>query len=80
MNAVMKHLKPYLESGEVKRKGHSSSAPWPATCTISARTLVSMIINGGGYEVIDLGIDVPPTNISTPSPNLQAALSACPRC
>jgi hypothetical protein len=54
MNAVLKHIKPFLESGEVKRKG---------TCVIGTvrgdlhdigKNLVSMIVTGGGFEVIDL--------------------------
>ncbi len=59
MNAVMKHLKPFLESGEVKRKGRFIIGTVAGDLHDIGKNLVSMIIKGGGYEVIDLGIDVP---------------------
>ena len=38
MNAVLKHIKPFLESGEVKRKGKFVIGTCPEICTTSART------------------------------------------
>ncbi|HPN35673.1 MAG TPA: cobalamin-dependent protein [bacterium] len=58
MNAVMKHLKPFLETGEVKRKGQFVIGTVAGDLHDIGKNLVSMIIKGGGYEVIDLGIDV----------------------
>jgi 5-methyltetrahydrofolate--homocysteine methyltransferase len=59
MNAVMKHIKPFLESGEVKRKGKFVIGTVSGDLHDIGKNLVAMIIKGGGYEVIDLGVDVP---------------------
>ncbi len=59
MNAVMKHIKPFLESGEVKRKGKFVIGTVSRDLHDIGKNLVSMIIKGGGFEVIDLGVDVP---------------------
>lgn len=58
MNAVLKHIKPYLESGEVQRKGKFVIGTVAGDLHDIGKNLVSMIITGGGYEVIDLGVDV----------------------
>jgi 5-methyltetrahydrofolate--homocysteine methyltransferase len=59
MNAVLKHIKPFLESGEVKRKGTFVIGTVSADLHDIGKNLVSMIVTGGGFEVIDLGVDVP---------------------
>jgi 5-methyltetrahydrofolate--homocysteine methyltransferase len=59
MNTVMKHIKPFLESGEVKRKGTFVIGTVTGDMHDIGKNLVSMIIKGGGFEVIDLGVDVP---------------------
>ena len=59
MNAVMKHIKPFLESGEVRRKGTFVIGTVTGDMHDIGKNLVSMIIKGGGFEVIDLGVDVP---------------------
>ena len=58
MNAVLKHIKPFLESGEVKRKGQFIIGTVTGDMHDIGKNLVSMIIKGGGFEVIDLGVDV----------------------
>ena len=58
MNAVMKHLQPYLESGSIKRKGKFLIGTVAGDLHDIGKNLVSMIIRGGGFEVVDLGIDV----------------------
>ena len=59
MNAVLKHIKPFFESGEVKRKGKFVIGTVSGDLHDIGKNLVSMIVTGGGYEVIDLGVDVP---------------------
>ena len=59
MNAVLKHIKPFLESGEVKRKGKFVIGTVTGDLHDIGKNLVSMIATGGGFEVIDLGVDVP---------------------
>ncbi len=58
MNAVMKHLKPFLESGAIKRKGTFLIGTVAGDLHDLGKNLVSMTIKGGGFEVIDLGVDV----------------------
>jgi 5-methyltetrahydrofolate--homocysteine methyltransferase len=59
MNAVLKHIKPFLESGEVKRRGTFVIGTVSGDLHDIGKNLVSMIVTGGGFEVIDLGVDVP---------------------
>jgi len=59
MNAVLKHIKPFLASGEVKRKGKFVIGTVTGDLHDIGKNLVSMIVTGGGFEVIDLGVDVP---------------------
>jgi 5-methyltetrahydrofolate--homocysteine methyltransferase len=59
MNAVLKHIKPFLQSGEVKRKGIFVIGTVTGDLHDIGKNLISMIITGGGFEVIDLGVDVP---------------------
>jgi methanogenic corrinoid protein MtbC1 len=59
MNAVLKHIKPFLESGEVKRKGKFLIGTVSGDLHDIGKNLVSMMVTGGGFEVIDLGVDVP---------------------
>ena len=59
MNAVLKHIKPSLESGEVKRKAKFVIGTVSSDLHDIGKNLVSMIMTGNGFEVIDLGVDVP---------------------
>jgi 5-methyltetrahydrofolate--homocysteine methyltransferase len=58
MNAAMAHLKPYFQTGEVKRKGKFIIGTVAGDLHDIGKNLVAMIIEGSGWEVIDLGVDV----------------------
>jgi methanogenic corrinoid protein MtbC1 len=58
MNAVMKHIKPFFESGETKRKGKFIIGTVSGDLHDIGKNLVAMVIEGGGYEVVDLGAEV----------------------
>jgi 5-methyltetrahydrofolate--homocysteine methyltransferase len=58
MNASMQHLKPYFQTGEVKRKGVFIIGTIFGDLHDIGKNLVAMMIEGAGWEVIDLGIDV----------------------
>jgi len=58
MNSAMKHLKPFFQSGETKRKGKFIIGTVAGDLHDIGKNLVSMMIEGGGWEVIDLGVDV----------------------
>ena len=59
MNAVMKHIKPFLESDEVTHKGTFVIGTVAGDLHDIGKNLVSMMIRGGGFKVVDLGVDVP---------------------
>jgi 5-methyltetrahydrofolate--homocysteine methyltransferase len=58
MNASMVHLKPYFQSGEVKRRGKFIIGTVSGDLHDIGKNLVAMIVEGAGWEVIDLGVDV----------------------
>ncbi|NDW09703.1 B12-binding domain-containing protein [Dysgonomonas sp. 520] len=58
MNAAMEHLKPFFKSGEVKRKGTFILGTVFGDLHDIGKNLVGMMVEGAGWEVIDLGIDV----------------------
>jgi len=62
MHAVMAHLKPFFKSGSVKPKGKIILGTVAGDLHDIGKNLVSMIIEGNGWEVIDLGVDVKPAS------------------
>jgi methanogenic corrinoid protein MtbC1 len=58
MNSAMAHLKPFFQSGETKRKGVFVIGTVSGDLHDIGKNLVAMMIEGGGWEVIDLGVDV----------------------
>lgn len=60
MSAGMNHLKPYFNDGTVERKGKFIIGTVEGDLHDIGKNLVSMMVEGSGYEVIDLGIDVKP--------------------
>jgi len=59
MTAGMNHLRPYFQSGEVKRKGTFIIGTVMGDLHDIGKNLLGMIVEGAGWEVVDLGIDVP---------------------
>lgn len=57
MNAALVHLKPYFMSGEVKRKGRFIIGTVTGDLHDIGKNLVAMIVEGAGWEVIDVGVD-----------------------
>jgi methanogenic corrinoid protein MtbC1 len=58
MQVSMHHLKPYFSSGEVRRKGTFIIGTVAGDLHDIGKNLVAMIVEGAGFEVIDLGVDV----------------------
>jgi methanogenic corrinoid protein MtbC1 len=58
MYGAMVHIKPYFLSGETKRKGTFIIGTVTRDLHDIGKNLVSMMVEGGGWEVIDLGVDV----------------------
>jgi len=58
MGTAMEHLKPFFQSGEVERKGKFIVGTVAGDLHDIGKNLVSMMVEGSGWEVIDLGVDV----------------------
>ncbi|HCC69993.1 MAG TPA: cobalamin-binding protein [Bacteroidales bacterium] len=58
MSAAMEHIKPFFKSGEAKRKGVFIIGTVEGDLHDIGKNLVAMMIEGAGWEVIDLGVDV----------------------
>jgi len=58
MSTAMAHLKPYFSSGEIKRKGKFIIGTVEGDLHDIGKNLVAMMVEGNGFEVIDLGTDV----------------------
>ena len=60
MSAGMMHLRPYFVSGNVQRKGKFILGTVEGDMHDIGKNLVGMMLEGNGFEVIDLGTDVKP--------------------
>lgn len=58
MSTAMTHLKKYFNDGSVQRKGTVIIGTVEGDLHDIGKNLVSMMVEGNGYEVIDLGVDV----------------------
>lgn len=58
MKAAMVHLKPYFQSGDVKTKGTFIIGTVKGDLHDIGKNLVAMMVEGGGWSIIDLGVDV----------------------
>ncbi|HNY14493.1 MAG TPA: cobalamin-dependent protein [Bacteroidales bacterium] len=58
MSSSMKHIKPFFQSGETKRKGKFIIGTVAGDLHDIGKNLVAMMIEGAGWEIIDLGVDV----------------------
>jgi methanogenic corrinoid protein MtbC1 len=79
MGGAMVHLKPFFNSGAAKRKGTFVIGTVSGDLHDIGKNLVSMMVEGGGWEVIDLGVDVGPDKFIKAieeNPNAVIGLSA----
>lgn len=60
MTAGMDQLKPHFESGAAKRRGVFIVGTVQGDLHDIGKNLVRMMMEGAGYEVIDMGVDVSP--------------------
>lgn len=58
MNESMKHLRPYFQNGEIKRKGVFIIGTVAGDLHDIGKNLTGMMVEGAGWEVVDLGVDV----------------------
>ena len=58
MGAAMAHLKPFFASGDVKTKGTFIIGTVKGDLHDIGKNLVAMMVEGGGWTIVDLGVDV----------------------
>ena len=58
MNEAMKHLKSYFLCGDIRRKGVFIIGTVSGDLHDIGKNLVAMMVEGAGWEVVDLGVDV----------------------
>ena len=58
MGAAMGHLKPFFQSGDVKTKGTFIIGTVKGDLHDIGKNLVAMMVEGGGWSIVDLGVDV----------------------
>jgi 5-methyltetrahydrofolate--homocysteine methyltransferase len=58
MTAGMEHLKPYFLSGDIQHRGRIVMGTVAGDLHDIGKKIVAMIFEGGGWEVIDCGVDV----------------------
>lgn len=58
MTAAMSHLRPYFKSGQVKHKGAVLLGTVAGDLHDIGKKIVGMFFEGGGWKVIDLGVNV----------------------
>jgi methanogenic corrinoid protein MtbC1 len=58
MSAAMGHLKPFFQSGDVKTKGTFIIGTVKGDLHDIGKNLVAMMVEGGGWTIVDLGVDV----------------------
>lgn len=60
MKEGMKALEPHLKAGELKRTGKVVIGTVRGDLHDIGKNIVATLLNAAGFEVIDLGVDVPP--------------------
>lgn len=58
MNSSMEQLKPYFQSGEINLKGKVILGTVAGDLHDIGKNILKMVLEGGGWEVIDLGVNV----------------------
>ena len=58
MSTAIEHLKPFFQSGDVKRSGIIIIGTFAGDLHDIGKNLVSMMVEGNGWEEVDLGTDV----------------------
>ncbi|OGD28483.1 MAG: cobalamin-binding protein [Candidatus Aminicenantes bacterium RBG_13_63_10] len=59
MTAALEHLKPHFLSGRVRHKGKVVMGTVTGDIHDIGKKVVSLFLQGAGWEVVDLGVDVP---------------------
>jgi 5-methyltetrahydrofolate--homocysteine methyltransferase len=63
MKAAVRHLEPHMERAETGRRGRMLLATVKGDVHDIGKNLVQIILDNNGFEVVDLGIKVPPEEL-----------------
>ncbi|SHJ55309.1 5-methyltetrahydrofolate--homocysteine methyltransferase [Dethiosulfatibacter aminovorans DSM 17477] len=63
MDTGMEIIKPFLKEGDVEKKGKCVFATVKGDLHDIGKKLVAMMMEGAGYEIVDLGVDVSPEQL-----------------
>lgn len=63
MNAGMEVLAPLLTEGDIEKKGKAVFATVKGDLHDIGIKLVGMMMEGAGYEIVNIGVDIPPEQI-----------------
>jgi methanogenic corrinoid protein MtbC1 len=77
MSAAMVHLKPFFTSGAVKRKGVFVVGTVAGDLHDIGKNIVAMMVEGAGWEVVDLGVDVKSERFLAEIESHRADIVAC---
>ena len=77
MNSALTFIKPYFSSGEVQRKGTFIIGTVFGDLHDIGKNLVCMMVEGVGWEVIDLGVDVAPETFIRTAVEKNCAIIGC---
>jgi 5-methyltetrahydrofolate--homocysteine methyltransferase len=80
MSESMKQLRPYFQSGDIQRKGTFIVGTVAGDLHDIGKNLTGMMVEGAGWEVIDLGSDVSAQKLSMPSTVTPVLCAACRHC
>lgn len=58
MNAAMDHIRPFFKSGEIEPRGTIILGTVAGDLHDIGKNIVRMVLEGGGWQVVDLGVDV----------------------
>ncbi len=63
MKAAVSYLEPYMDSGDIHTRGKVLLATVKGDVHDIGKNLVEMILSNNGYEVVNLGIKIPPEQL-----------------
>ncbi len=77
MNAGLEILKPFMETGELKSRGTIIIGTVHGDLHDIGKNLVAMMLKGKGFNVIDLGVDVPAEKFIEAAKDNNAQIICC---
>ena len=80
MKAAVSHLEQFMEKADVEKRAKIILATVKGDVHDIGKNLVEIILKNNGYDVINLGIKVPPEDLIRPTRSTSPTPSAFPAC